>query len=272
MQIFCSPFNNPIEKYRYYSLPFCERHDNHGKEGAVKHKQRLREAIAGDRRESSPYVVNYGEDVTHRVLCKKLYTSEDLKLFKESIENSFFFEMYVEDLPMCGFFGDVQGEDVIAQDVGQLAEYTAGYGLTSNAAGVGVGTTYLFPHLDFTFGMNGGKIVSASVKTDANKAMDISDTSNAKEIEYSYSVKWVKESLEWKDRMKKITDSSFVPRSPEIHWLSIINSCVLVVLLVAFLAIIFMRVLKNDFARYMDIEEDAIEEEEVCNAHTCDMN
>jgi 4-hydroxybenzoate polyprenyltransferase len=57
----------------------------------------------------------------------------------------------------------------------------------------------------------------------------------------------------------------------EIHWLSIINSCVLVTLLMAFLAIIFMRILKNDFARYMDIEEDAIDEEEVriCAQNGC---
>eukprot|EP01083_Nonionella_stella_P018681 51954_1 len=256
------PFNNPIEKYRYYSLPFCERHDEHGKEGAVKHKQRLREAIAGDRRESSPYVVKYGENVKSTVLCKKQYTSEDLQTFKESIANSYFFEMYVEDLPMCGFFGDVQGDDVIAQDVGQLAQ-TAGYGVSNgSSAAVGEGITYLFPHLDFTFGMNNGNIVSATVKTDATKAIDISNTSNGKDVEYSYSVSWVKETLQWKHRMKSYTDSSFVTRSPEIHWLSIINSCVLVILLVAFLAIIFMRVLKNDFARYMDIEEDAIEEEE----------
>jgi len=147
------PFNNPIEKYRYYSLPFCERHDEHGKEGAVKHKQRLREAIAGDRRESSPYVVKYGENVKSTVLCKKQYTSEDLQTFKESIANSYFFEMYVEDLPMCGFFGDVQGDDVIAQDVGQLAQ-TAGYGVSNgSSAAVGEGITYLFPHLDFTFGI-----------------------------------------------------------------------------------------------------------------------
>ena len=55
----------------------------------------------------------------------------------------------------------------------------------------------------------------------------------------------------------------FAPVSTEIHWLSIINSCVLVLLLTAFLTIIFMRVLKNDFTNYMDIEEEIVEEEEV---------
>ena len=50
-------------------------------------------------------------------------------------------------------------------------------------------------------------------------------------------------------------------QSFEIHWLSIINSFVLVLLLTGFLAIILMRVLKNDFSRYTrDVE--AIEEDE----------
>ena len=36
----------------------------------------------------------------------------------------------------------------------------------------------------------------------------------------------------------------------QIHWVSIINSCVTVLLLTGFLATILMRVLKNDFIKY----------------------
>lgn len=41
----------------------------------------------------------------------------------------------------------------------------------------------------------------------------------------------------------------------QIHWLSIINSFVLVVILTVFLGIILLRILKNDFTRYMDGDE-----------------
>lgn len=37
---------------------------------------------------------------------------------------------------------------------------------------------------------------------------------------------------------------------PQIHWFSIINSCVTVLLLTGFLATILMRVLKADFVKY----------------------
>mmetsp|Transcript_11998 Transcript_11998/g.22452 ORF Transcript_11998/g.22452 Transcript_11998/m.22452 type:complete len:609 (+) Transcript_11998:180-2006(+) len=241
------PFNNPVEKYRYYSFPFCTDHDDHDKKGALKHRQRLREAMAGDRRESSPYAIKYGDNVDYRVLCKKRFGSDDLKMLKDAIENSYFFEMYVEDLPMYGFLGDIENENLIQKDI----------------TGEGGGITYLYPHLEFQFGMNKGKIVSAFVQTDVSKAVDITDTSIPKEIEFSYSVLWTEKDLEWKDRMTSYLNSSFSqPRSLEIHWLSIINSCVLVILLLAFLVIIFMRILKNDFSRYMDIEEDTIDEEE----------
>ena len=36
----------------------------------------------------------------------------------------------------------------------------------------------------------------------------------------------------------------------QIHWFSIINSCVTVLLLTGFLATILMRVLRNDFVKY----------------------
>ena len=41
----------------------------------------------------------------------------------------------------------------------------------------------------------------------------------------------------------------------QIHWFSIINSCVTVLLLTGFLATILMRVLKNDFIKFMQDEE-----------------
>lgn len=198
----------------------------------------------------------FGENVEDRVLCTKTFNSDDLKLFKYAIDHSYFFEMYVEDLPLYGFLGEVQNEDVIQKDI----------------TGAGDGVTSIFTHYDFEFGMNKGKIVSATVRTNDSKTTDISNVNMSSEIKFTYSVKWFDDNLEWKDRLKVYANSTFAqPRSMEIHWLSIINSCVLVTLLMAFLAIIFMRILKNDFARYMDIEEDAIDEEEVriCAQNGC---
>jgi len=95
------------------------------------------------------------------------------------------------------------------------------------------------------------------------RRVDITDTERPQDVQFSYSVEWYPEQLEWKDRLTRYTESRFVPASFEIHWLSIINSFVLVLLLTAFLTIIMLRVLKNDFSRYMELDDEALEEEEV---------
>ena len=68
--------------------------------------------------------------------------------------------------------------------------------------------------------------------------------------------------LNYEERMHRYMDNSFLPRSFEIHWLSIINSSVLVILLTAFLAVIMMRILKKDFSKYVEVDEEDIVEEE----------
>jgi hypothetical protein len=96
------------------------------------------------------------------------------------------------------------------------------------------------------------------------RRVDISDTSEPIEVAFSYSVEWFEEpELAWKDRLSRYAESRFVPPNFEIHWLSIINSIVLVLLLTAFLTIILLRVLKNDFSRYMELDDETLEEEEV---------
>ena len=48
----------------------------------------------------------------------------------------------------------------------------------------------------------------------------------------------------------------------QIHWFSIINSCVTVLLLTGFLATILLRVLKNDFLKFTRDDEMGEEQEE----------
>lgn len=166
-----SPFNNPAVTYRYYSLPFCHVHSSEEEEeeeaeeenlsiarrasekrqGALSHRQRLGESIVGDRRETSPYEISFLDDVEWRLLCKKTFELDDLQKFKDAIHNNYFFEMFVEDLPMWGYIGDIEDEDILIGEV------------------EGQSKTYLFPHLHFKLGHNSGQIVSAKVTTDVSR-------------------------------------------------------------------------------------------------------
>lgn len=113
----------------------------------MKHKQRLGESMVGDRRETSPYDIHFLEEIEIKTLCVKKYDTAQLKQFKEAIMNNYFFEMFVEDLPMWGYVGDVENEDLIM-------------GETSGSR------MYLFPHLHFHLGYNKDQVVSAKITTD----------------------------------------------------------------------------------------------------------
>ena len=164
-----SPFNNPTETYRFYSLPFCHEHSTVEEEsdaaieeevevhkfqgnkqlGAQRHRQRLGESIVGDRRESSPYEISYQDSVDWRMLCKKHMLPKDIAKLKDAIHNNYFFEMFVEDLPMWGYIGDIEDEDMLV-------------GETEGSK------TFLFTHLNFIVGYNNNQIVSAKVTTDVS--------------------------------------------------------------------------------------------------------
>lgn len=145
--------------------------------------------------------------------------------------------MYIEDLPMWGYVGEIENEDLIL-----------GEGEESK--------TFLYPHLHFRIGTNSNKIVAVELTTEEQYRVEISHKSSV-EVQFSYSVEWYEEpNLLWQQRMSRYVENRFLPSKFEIHWLSIINSIVLVLLLTAFLVIIFIRVLRDDLSRYMDIEVD----------------
>jgi transmembrane 9 superfamily member 1 len=119
---FFRPFNNPTETYRYYSLNFCRQHEYDAPEeieraamiamerkmiesgnhydGALRHRQRLGQSLVGDARETSPYQITFLDVIDWRLLCSKRLRQEDLRRFKDAIVNSYFFEMFIEDIPM----------------------------------------------------------------------------------------------------------------------------------------------------------------------------
>jgi len=231
------PFNNPSETYEYYSLPFCSR-------SKKKRREDFGERLVGDRKVVSPYEITFLDNVPWRLLCEQSFSQVELRMFTHAIENDYYFEMFIEDLPMWGYIGEVEGEDVL---LGHLETVRR----------------YIYPHLHFSIGYNTDQVVSVNVSTNPQRKVDITEEFDGTEVAFSYSVEWLARlDLKWGSRMSRYHDSRFLPGTFEIHWLSIINSFVLVLLLTAFLTIIMMRVLKNDFSRYMEVEEDEIGEEE----------
>lgn len=125
------------------------------------------------------------------------------------------------------------------------------------------------------FGANGGRIISVKVvpasinhknpeKLDCNSNEPLAIPTKSENmninITYSYSVKFVQnDSIKWSSRWDYILES--MPHT-NIQWFSILNSLVIVLFLSGMVAMIMLRTLHKDIARYnqMDCGEDAQEE------------
>jgi len=233
------PFANPNEVYAFYSLPYCKPNEIEVK------REDLGPLLKGDRPTKTLYSIKFREDVPWKSLCKLTLDSAQTKLFQQAILDDYYFEMMLDELPIWGYVGELESKSIssmISRDFDNSTHY------------------YLFTHLDFSIAYNGQNIIEVNVSMDPLQRVDLS-TSNRK-VDFSYSVHWIATDVPYKERMNRYAQYSFLPQSFEIHWLSIINSFVLVLLLTGFLAIILMRVLKNDFSRYTRATEDLEDDEE----------
>jgi hypothetical protein len=73
-------------------------------------------------------------------------------------------------------------------------------------------------------------VIEVNVSADPLQRVDLGQEAT-RHVEFSYSVKWLATDVPFAERMHRYAQYSFLPQSFEIHWLSIINSFVLVLLL-----------------------------------------
>lgn len=224
------PYFNPHETYHYYSLPVCRPDE-------IKHRSlTLGEVLDGDRMAYSLYNVEFKKDKTDEQLCEPIEMKEkELDDLREAVEELYYFEMVVDDLPMRSFIG--RFEETGFLQVPHLHKLS------------------LYNHITFHFTYNGDKIVSANATTKEHSPLSL-DQDPPVTITYKYSVVWTETKVNPKDRGKLLKDTNFFPTTLEIHWLSIINSVILVSLLMGFIVVILTRVLRNDFSRYNKPDDD----------------
>jgi len=227
------PYFNPQETYHYYQLPVC-RPDK------IEHRSlSLGEVLDGDRMAHSMYKFEFKRDANEVLLCKTSISGADIQELKRVIEELYYFEFVLDDLPIRGFVGHFE-EGGIAP----LHEHK----------------TYLWTHHHFNIHYNGDHVISANVTTkdhtptnlDKLLGGDAEGAVTARDVRFTYSVQWIPTTMnvEDRDRILESGKASFLPRSMEIQWLAVANSSILNFLLIVFVIIILARILRNDFARY----------------------
>ncbi|KAJ8768156.1 hypothetical protein K2173_021096 [Erythroxylum novogranatense] len=215
------PYNNPQETYNYYSLPFC--HPN----GNAAHKWGgLGEVLGGNELIDSQIRINFQKNVDRASICQLELDEAKVKHFKDAIENNYWFEFFMDDLPLWGYVGDLHPDK--NSDSSKHVIYT---------------------HKSITVRYNKDQIIHVNLTQESPKALE-----PARVVDMTYSVKWIPTNITFARRFDVYLDYPFFEH--QIHWFSIFNSFMMVIFLTGLVSMILMRTLRNDYAKYAREDDD----------------
>ncbi|KAI5781891.1 putative multispanning membrane protein [Geopyxis carbonaria] len=265
--------------YAYSELPFVcpAKPDGFGAKfgGSRSVGLNLGEVLRGDRIAISDYELKMGEDIECRHLCDRKVDRAGIQRAKQLVKDGNVVEWIVDNLPGATSFVTVDKS---------RKYYAAGFKLgvfesDENKA-------YLNNHVTFVLrwrkmeksnrkvivafevytksieGPLGGKCADSldnqpmfeldiPREVDENGHTKTEDDGKTLTIPYTYSVYWKEDnSIEWANRW----DLYFVndEDSAHVHWLAIVNSVVIALLLTVVVAIVMLRTLSRDIQNYND--------------------
>lgn len=283
--------------YEYHHFDFCVDSEESKKSPA----ENLGQVVFGERIRPSPYKIEFLKNEACVKLCTKKYTYGDresesrLALLKRGMSLNYQHHWIVDNMPVTWCYSVDDGRQYCSTGFPmgchvrerRNAEDICMISVSYNKPN----TYYIFNHVDLvityhsgkgeewgsTFQGNGGRIVSVKVTPRSIKHTDSKDIDcsfkdpmaipekrlaqgDTVEITYSYSVKFVENNtVKWSSRWDYILES--MPHT-NIHWFSILNSLMIVLFLSGMVAMIILRTLHKDIARYNQIDsgEDVQEE------------
>ncbi|KAI3448330.1 hypothetical protein Pfo_004995 [Paulownia fortunei] len=214
------PYNNPQETYNYYSLPFCHPSGN------AAHKWGgLGEVLGGNELIDSLIDIKFKKPVEKTTICELELDEGKVKQFKDAIENNYWFEFFMDDLPLWGFVGELHSE--------------------RNSDNKHV----LYTHKSISVMYNKDQIIQVNLTQQRPKSLEVGRT-----LDMSYSVKWIPTNISFARRFDVYLDYPFFEH--QIHWFSIFNSFMMVMFLTGLVSMILMRTLRNDYAKYAREDDD----------------
>ncbi|CAF0967265.1 unnamed protein product, partial [Didymodactylos carnosus] len=148
--------------------------------------------------------------------CEVTLTTDYFDAFKYGIKNHYWYQMFIDDLPVWGVVGEMDDSDKAA---------------------------YIWTHKKFEIGYNGDRIVEVNLTSEAKVRLQPN-----MQLPFSYEIIWKPSDIQYAHRFDKYLDTGFFQH--KIHWFSIFNSFMMVLFLVGLVSMILLRTLRKDYARY----------------------
>jgi len=249
------PYANPQEAYEYYTLPYCAPETKHHPDESGKFNeyalQSIGEHLGGHALRHSGHDVTFDfADKTEGCKTKAL-TSEQAAAFTLAIQHRWFYQMYLDDLPVWGMVGELLPRDtknnklsVQEKDDLQRLEHV------SDVQDLGDLVPYVYTTRNLIVKYNGDQIVQVDLTSDPESLQKVE---TGAKLEFKLHIHWEKTTDEFHSRFDRYLDHEFFKHP--IHWFSIFNSFMMVLFLTGLVALILLRTLKKDYARYGIISE-----------------
>ncbi|KAL3315908.1 Transmembrane 9 superfamily member 4 [Cichlidogyrus casuarinus] len=261
LKLFSSKTQLPFD---YYTLRFCEP-----KEQVRYEPENIGSILRGDRMVNTPYEVKMGVNSACNILCELSYSAKKAERLQQFIKDGYFAYLSADDLPSASRF-------VAANS--NKPHFTHGYPIGY----MDDGKAFIHNHLIFQmkhhnvgngkYRLVGFEIIPQSIANSqiVNYNKDKKTCSGVKRgtgqkqelksdyVLFTYEVVWAESEIKWASRWDIFLSSE----NTQIHWLSILNSLLIIVFLSGAVAMILLRALKKDIAKYNRDEEaeDILEE------------
>lgn len=249
--------------YRFYVLPYCKPKELHM--SAVN----LGEILMGESVESSPFNIRMDTNETCKLLCKeKIELGQKEKAdFKRMIDQDYQVNWLVDNLPAAMKF---------AKKKDKTTSYVLGFPVGTKEDDKHFVNNHWHIALQYNqapdefegYRVVGFEVYPYSIVQEKNEAGDPLCTNmdeyeprfnlaEQNEIMFTYDVTWVPSPVRWASRW----DAYLKMHSGKIHWFSMINSLMIVLFLSGMVAMILIRTLHRDIAKYNDVETEETTEE-----------
>ena len=251
-----------------YSLAFCRPDET------VRAAENLGEVMTGAVIQNSPYDIFMGKS-EFKIACRSVLTKPQKQALSQRVRQDYRVHMIMDNLPAA--------TKMIAElpDGSKKDMYDRGFRLgflgSKDIPGTEPGKPYVNNHLRFIVKYHKSELYSGarivgfeveaySVKHSYNGEWDAKAPKLtsvplrpdlppmpawAPEIVFTYDVVWEYSDIAWASRW----DLYLYMGDDQVHWFSILNSLVIVLLLSGIVAMIMVRTLRRDLAEYNSVEE-----------------
>lgn len=190
---------------------------------------------------------------------QSLLTEMELETFRNAVRHHWFYQMYLDDLPVWGMVGEMlpenQNEELSNIDIKEKDDLDRLDRILMETSDLKSLKPYLYTTRNLLISYNDDQIVKVDLTSDPASLVELKPNV---ELTFTLQIKWEKTEYHFHSRFDRYLDHEFFKHP--IHWFSVFNSFMMVIFLMGLVALIMMRTLKKDYAKYgilYDLDEEA---------------